>query len=87
MLKFLSMYASSAGEFFLLGVNHYVSILLTETNLIKAVKKCSMLLVRMLQPNRRIWGRDGKASFQTSKNRKRRENTSLRRFIIKQLDS
>jgi len=36
------MYARSAGEFFLLGVNHYMSILardpLTETNLIKAVR-------------------------------------------------
>ena len=36
------MYARSAGEFFLLGVNHYTSILardlLTETNLMKAVR-------------------------------------------------
>lgn len=38
------MYAKSVGEFFLLGVNHYVPILardsLPEINLIGDVKKC-----------------------------------------------
>lgn len=60
------MHTRSSGEFFLLGVSHYMSIWatksVTETNLID-YKKFTTLLLRMFYPNRRIWSKDNEASF------------------------